>query len=265
MTLRMALKVSSMLRTLQPSWRMLHPELVQGAERSDLEKTLQKLGFRLTKEETTEEERRHRALAAMCFIEMKQLFPAKNRQSAYKIHPQHLGLPAVLRHVFVAQEELLKRSAQGVKENYSMKEAMKKAEACTTWMRGQFDTQSLMLGHHRWKRIGFHEKHISHDSRPLVCCGSDFQAWLRMKICGPRALKVSRFLQTITNKKPFIVFFFVLTMYILIFPDLINIFTNSDADVPLLWMNTVIFFLRLGAIRSRFDEDSQVFAVVGLQ
>ena len=30
-------------------------------------------------------------------------------------------------------------------------------------------------------------------------------------------------------------------------------------------MNTVIFFLRLGAIRSRFDEDSQVFAVVGLQ
>lgn len=173
-----------------------------GAERSDLEKTLQKLGFRLTKEETTEEERRHSGSSTTETFapekEMKQLFPAKNRQSAYKIHPQHLGLPAVLRHVFVAQEELLKRSAQGVKENYSMKEAMKKAEA-----------------------------------------------WLRMKICGPRALKVSRFLQTITNKKPFIVFFFVLTMYILIFPDLINIFTNSDADVPLLWMNTVIFFLFL--------------------
>ena len=35
------------------------------------------------------------------------------------------------------------------------------------------------------------------------------EAWLRMKICCPRALKVSRFLQTITNKKPFIIFFFV--------------------------------------------------------
>ena len=35
-------------------------------------------------------------------------------------------------------------------------------------------------------------------------------------------------------------------MYILIFPDLIIIFTNSDADEPMLTVNTVIFFLPLG-------------------
>ena len=34
-------------------------------------------------------------------------------------------------------------------------------------------------------------------------------------------------------------------MYILIFPDLIIIFTNSDADEPMLTVNTVIFFLFL--------------------
>ncbi|CAJ1331336.1 unnamed protein product [Effrenium voratum] len=177
-----------------------------GVERSDLEKTLEKLGFRVVgEEEDTDDDaavgvRRHSvansADADTCQELMVQLFPGK-RQS-YKIHPQHLGLPAVLRHVFVAQEELLKRSAQGVVESSSMKVAMKKAEA-----------------------------------------------WLRTRICGPRALKVSRFLQQITNRKPFIIFFFLLTVYVLIFPDLIHICTDSDADEPLLTANTVVFFLFL--------------------
>lgn len=182
-----------------------------GVERTDLEKTLTRLGFSLTAKDDNDasaEEGGSRRQSgssngvAETFTKdmekelMTQLFPSKRQH--YKIHTQHLGLPAVLRHVFVAQEELLKKTAQGVVESNSMKEAMKKAEA-----------------------------------------------WLRMRICGPRTWKVSKFLQSITNKKPFIIFFFLLTMYILIFPDLINIFTDSDADESLLTVNTVIFFLFL--------------------
>ena len=184
-----------------------------GVERSDLEKTLTRLGFSLSAKEEGDMSRsndeeaggsRRQSGSSSGIVEnfnpekelMTQLFPGKRQH--YKIHTQHLGLPAVLRHVFVAQEELLKRSTQGVAESSSMKEAMKKAEA-----------------------------------------------WLRMKICGPRTWKVSKFLQSITNKKPFNIFFFMLTMYILIFPDLINIFTNSDADETMLTVNTVIFFLFL--------------------
>ncbi|CAE7555177.1 unnamed protein product [Symbiodinium sp. KB8] len=180
-----------------------------GVERSDLERTLEKLGFNVAEEDEhlkgssnpvgwnrqggsgsgEKEFGQEKEL-------MLALFPA--RKKTYKLQPQHLGLPAVLRHVFVAQEELLKRSAGGMVESSSMRVAMKKAEA-----------------------------------------------WLRTRLCGPRAFKVSRSLQSITNKKPFIVFFFLLTVYILVFPDLIQILTDSDADKTLLTANTIVFFLFL--------------------
>ncbi|CAE7766339.1 cya1 [Symbiodinium necroappetens] len=160
-----------------------------GVERSDLERTLEKLGFNVAEEDEhlkgssnpvgwnrqggsgsgEKEFGQEKEL-------MLALFPA--RKKTYKLQPQHLGLPAVLRHVFVAQEELLKRSAGGMVESSSMR-------------------------------------------------------------------VVSRSLQSITNKKPFIVFFFLLTVYILVFPDLIQILTDSDADKTLLTANTIVFFLFL--------------------
>mmetsp|Transcript_36743 Transcript_36743/g.84804 ORF Transcript_36743/g.84804 Transcript_36743/m.84804 type:complete len:1128 (-) Transcript_36743:77-3460(-) len=178
-----------------------------GVERSDLERTLEKLGFRVAEDDeraaTSAQVGVHQGASGSGEKDFGQekelmlaLFPAKKH--TYKLQPQHLGLPSVLRHVFVAQEELLKRSAGGMSESSSMRVAMKKAEA-----------------------------------------------WFRTRVCGPRAFKVSRFLQSLTNKKPFIAFFFMLTVYILIFPDLIQICTDSDADETMEMANTIVFFLFL--------------------
>eukprot|EP00440_Ansanella_granifera_P030671 gb/GFBE01033314.1/.p1 GENE.gb/GFBE01033314.1/~~gb/GFBE01033314.1/.p1 ORF type:complete len:1159 (+),score=267.68 gb/GFBE01033314.1/:1-3477(+) len=191
---------------------LTHAKTHAGVERSDLERTLARLGFLLTQEEWDEHEyqgngalpsykrKSFSSLGSGEFTREKELmlglFPSKRH--LYKVQPQHLGLPAVLQHVFVAQADLLKRSASSMPD----------------------------LG-------------------KVMSFAKNFEAKVKKKLCGPRAGKVTKCLRHITNAHAFVFFFLMLTMYTLVCPDLTRILAGKDVDDAFLIMNSIVFFLFL--------------------
>lgn len=187
-----------------------------GVERSHLEKTLLKLGFRLQDEElqqstmlTTSGITRaafgRRSVNSVTSVSMGltpqlehmfHMFPLDKQQ--YKMQPQHLGLPGVLKHVFVAQEDLLRRQASVPTGNSS----------------SSFSSMAKLS-----------------------------VARLKRKLCGSGAKRITRCLRFVVNHPIITMISFLATLYTLLCPDLAVMSLDRRADASLLMINTVVFLM----------------------